>query len=123
MLGTEVKSLRQGQASLDEAFARISGAEVWLRGLHIPPYVYGNLENHDPIRPRKLLLHSHQIDKLTSKVTQKGLTLVPLELYFSKRGFVKVKLALARGKRQGDKRESLRKRDDQREMSRSLRRR
>lgn len=120
--GTEVKSLRQGRGSLEEAYARVTGDEVWLHGFHIPPYSHGNVQNHDPLRPRKLLLHKRQIAKLTPKVIQRGLTLVPMEVYFSARGLVKVQLALARGKAQRDKRQDLKKREHKREIQRALRR-
>lgn len=121
--GTEVKSVREGQASLDEAFARMRGSDLWLLGAHIAPYVHGNVANHDPLRPRKLLLHRHEITKLSAKVAQQGLTLVPLELYFNDRGLAKVTLALVKGKTHGDKRQSMRTRDDRREMDRAMRRR
>lgn len=122
LTGTEVKSLRAGQASLDEAFARITGGEVWLLGLHIALYSHGHGRNHDPLRPRKLLLHRREIARLGPKVTQKGLTLVPLEIYFNQRGLAKVELALARGKAQPDKRQDLKKREHQRDMDQALRR-
>ena len=120
--GTEVKSLRQGRASLEEAYARITGNELWLHGFHIPPYSHGNVQNHDPLRPRKLLLHKRQIARLAPRVFQRGLTLVPLEVYFSARGLVKVELALAQGRAQRDKRQDLKKREHKREMDRALRR-
>lgn len=122
LVGTEVKSLREGRGSLDEAYARIKDGEAWLFGLHIAPYSHGNVQNHDPRRPRKLLLHRRQIAHLEPKITQKGLTLIPLQVYFSKRGLAKVELALARGKAQHDKRQDLRKREHKREMARALRR-
>lgn len=121
--GTEVKSLRAGQASLDEAFARIEGGEAWLVGCHIAPYSHGHTANHDLKRRRKLLLQRREIHKLEMKVTQKGLTLVPLEISFSKRGLAKVLLALARGKSKADKREGLKKAEHQREMARATGRR
>lgn len=117
--GTEVKSLRQGRANLQDAFARVDGSELWLYNLHISPYEAGNRFNHDPLRPRKLLLHRQQIRKLIGQVEQKGLTLVPLEIYFT-RGIAKVSLALVRGKKLHDKREDLRKRDAEREMERGF---
>ncbi|MFH0983571.1 MAG: SsrA-binding protein SmpB [Planctomycetota bacterium] len=122
LCGTEVKSLRAGQGSLDEAFARITSGEVWLLGFHIAPYSHAHTANHEPKRPRKLLLQRREIHKLETKVTQKGLTLVPLEVYFSARGLAKVTLGLARGKSRADKRESLKKTEHQREMDRALRR-
>jgi SsrA-binding protein len=123
LVGTEVKSLRTGQASLDEAYARISGDEVWLHNFHIGPYEHGHTTYHEPMRPRKLLLHRREIRKLTPKVVQRGFTLVPLSVYFNERGLVKVRLALARGKTFADKREDLRAKDHQREMQRAARRR
>jgi SsrA-binding protein len=122
LVGTEVKSLREGRGTLDEAYARIRDGEVWLFGLHIAPYSHGSVHSHDPLRPRKLLLHRRQIAHLRPKITQKGLTLIPLQVYFSKRGLAKVELALARGKAQHDKRQDLRKREHKREMARALRR-
>ncbi len=123
LVGTEVKSLREGQASLDEAFARIKDGQVWLYGLHIAPYSHGNVHNHEPLRPRKLLLHRREINRLGPKLAQKGLTLVPLQVYFSTRGLAKVELAVARGKATHDKREDLKKREHKREIDRALRRR
>ena len=120
--GTEVKSLRNGQGRLDGGFARFRGAELWLYGVTIAPYEQGNQLNHEPLRPRKLLLHRHEINKLISRLQQRGWTLVPLSLYF-KRGFAKVELALARGKTHGDKRQDIKTRDAQREMQRAMARR
>lgn len=121
--GTEVKSLRVGAASLDEAFARINGEEMWLCGFTISPYSHGNLMNHEPTRPRKLLLHKRELRKLLPKVLQRGQTLVPLRVYFNDRGLCKVTMALARGKTHGDRRQDLKKRDQKREMDRAMRRR
>ena len=121
--GTEVKSLRVGAASLDEAFARLTGEEMWLCGFTISPYTHGNVMNHDPTRPRKLLLHKREIRKLLPKVLQRGQTLVPLRVYFNDRGLCKVTMALARGKTHGDRRQDLKKRDQKREMDRAMRRR
>lgn len=115
--GTEVKALRDGRANLQDAFARVSGSEVWLHNLHISPYEPGNRFNHDPLRTRKLLLHRREIRRLIGQVEQKGLTLIPLELYF-RRGMAKVTLALARGKKMHDKRETMKRRDAEREMQR-----
>ena len=117
--GTEVKSLRQGKASIKEAFAVVRKGEVWLEGMHITPYEQGNRWNHVPVRARKLLMHRREIEKLIGATEQKGLTLVPLELYFS-RGRAKVALALGRGKKQHDKRADLKKRIDEREVARAL---
>jgi len=113
--GTEVKALREGKANLHDCFARVDNGEVWLYNLHISPYEQANRFNHDPLRPRKLLMHRHEIRKMIGQVEQKGLTLVPLDLHFT-RGRVKVNLALVRGKQLHDKRETLRARDQQREV-------
>lgn len=115
--GTEVKSLRAGQANLQDAYARLDVGELWLYNLHISPYEAGNRFNHDPLRPRKLLLHRQQLRKLVGHVEQKGLTLVPLDIHFQ-RGIAKVTLALARGKKLHDKRDDLRRRDAEREIER-----
>ncbi|ATA29258.1 tmRNA-binding protein SmpB [Mycobacterium lepraemurium] len=117
--GTEVKSLREGQASLADAFATIDDGEVWLRNLYIPEYQHGSWTNHDPRRNRKLLLHRQQIDRLVGKIRDGNLALMPLSLYFSK-GKVKVELALARGRKAYDKRRDLAQRDAQREVVRQL---
>jgi SsrA-binding protein len=122
LVGTEVKSLRDGQASLADAFATIDDGEVWLRNLHIPEYHHGTWTNHPTRRNRKLLLHRSQIDQLVGRVRDGNLTLVPLSLYFSD-GKVKVELALARGKEARDKRQDLARRDAQREITRELGRR
>ena len=122
LTGTEVKSLRAGRASLADGFALVSDGEVWLHNVHIPEYAMGTWTNHLPRRTRKLLLHRGEIDRLDRKISEQGLTLVPLSLYF-KDGKVKVELALARGKRTYDKRHDLAKRDAAREMDRALRRR
>ena len=120
--GTEVKSLRAGRASLVDGYARIKDGEVWLEGVHIPEYDQGSWTNHEPRRPRKLLLHHAEIAKLIGKTKESGLTLVPLSLYF-KDGKAKVEIALARGKRAYDKRQSLAARDAAREMDRAVGRR
>jgi SsrA-binding protein len=122
LTGTEVKSLRAGRASLTDGFGQISDHEVWLHNVHIPEYTQGTWTNHEPRRTRKLLMHRREIDKLTSQTTERGLTLVPLALYF-KDGKAKVELALARGKRTYDKRHDLAARDAAREVDRALRRR
>ncbi len=122
LTGTEVKSLRAGRASLADGYGLITGGEAWLHGVHIPEYTMGTWTNHEPRRVRKLLLHRKEIDKLARSVAERGLTLVPLSLYFSD-GKAKVELALARGKRSYDKRNELAKRDAQREVERALRRR
>ena len=122
LTGTEVKSLRAGRASLTDGFGQISDHEVWLHNVHIPEYTQGTWTNHEPRRTRKLLMHRREIDKLASATTERGLTLVPLALYF-KDGKAKVELALARGKRSYDKRQDLAARDAAREVDRALRRR
>lgn len=117
--GSEVKSLRGGKAQIAEAYAAVDGGEVWLRGAYIPPYEPASLLNHDPERPRKLLLHKREIERLQAKTQQKGLTLVPLRIYF-KGSRAKLELALARGKEQRDRRRELRDRDQRREIEREL---
>ena len=120
--GSEVKSLREGQASLADSFARIEKGEVWLHNLHIAPYGPAGAEAHDPRRPRKLLLHGHEIQRLVGKVEQAGLTLIPLEIYF-RGGVAKVKLALASGKKLRDRREDIKQREAEREMERARKKR
>jgi SsrA-binding protein len=122
LMGTEVKSLRDGQASLADAFATVDDGEIWLRNVHIPEYHHGSWTNHAPRRNRKLLLHRSQIDTLIGKIRDGNLSLVPLSLYFTD-GKVKVELALARGKQAHDKRQDLAKRDAAREITRELGRR
>lgn len=117
LTGTEVKSIRAGHVNLRGAYARIKGDEVWLEGVHIAEYEQGTYMNHDPLRPRKLLLHRKEIDRLESKVATKGLTLVPLKMYF-KHNHVKIELGLCRGKKLYDKRESIKERESQRELAR-----
>jgi SsrA-binding protein len=122
LLGTEVKSLREGHASLVDAFATVDNGEVWLRNVHIPEYQHGSWTNHEPRRNRKLLLHRAQIDTLIGKTRDGNLALVPLSMYFNE-GKVKVELALGRGKKAYDKRQDLARRDAQREVVRELGRR
>ena len=122
LVGTEVKSLRLGRASLVDAFATVDDGEIFLRNVHIPEYTQGSWTNHEARRTRKLLLHRAEIERLIGKTREGGLTLVPLSMYFSD-GNVKVELALARGKKSHDKRQDLAKRDAQREISRALGRR
>jgi SsrA-binding protein len=119
LAGPEVKSLREGKVSFKDSFARIERGEVWLHSLHISPYDPAGRWNQDPERPRKLLLHAHEIRRLIGKVEEKGLTLIPLELYF-RGGRLKVTLALARGKQLHDKRETLRQRTQEREARRAM---
>ena len=121
LTGTEVKSLRAGRANLREGFVRIDGHEAWLENVHISSYPQGGYVNHEPMRPRKLLLHSREIASLVGKVKQRGYTLIPLRLYFS-RNHAKVEIGLARGKRQYDKRQALAEADAKREMERAVRR-
>lgn len=122
LTGTEVKSLRAGRATLTDGFGQITDSEAWLHGVHIPEYTQGTWTNHEPRRTRKLLLHRREIDRLASSIRERGLTLVPLSLYF-RDGKVKIELGLARGKRTYDKRQDLAKRDAAREVERELRRR
>ncbi|MGH8974918.1 MAG: SsrA-binding protein SmpB, partial [Acidimicrobiia bacterium] len=118
LVGSEVKSIRDGRANLADAYARIEGGEVWLHGMHVSPYPFAR-QQHDPTRRRKLLLHRGEIDRLMGKLNESGLTLVPLKVYF-KDGLAKVELGLARGKRQWDKRQALAERDAKREAERAL---
>ncbi|RBM21455.1 SsrA-binding protein SmpB [Streptomyces sp. PT12] len=119
LTGTEVKSLRQGRASLVDGFAQLDGGEAWLHNVHIPEYAQGTWTNHSARRKRKLLLHREELDKLIGKTQESGLTLVPLALYF-KEGRAKVEIALARGKREFDKRQTLREKQDRREAERAM---
>ncbi len=119
LTGTEVKSLREGSSSLEDAYAKIDGGEVWLIGSDIPEYSMGNRLNHKPKRPRKLLLHRREIDKFAGKASQRGFTLVPLRMYF-KDGRAKVELAVARGKHSHDKRQDLKKAEADREIRRAM---
>ncbi len=119
--GTEVKALRDGGAQLKDGYATIDAGEVWLHNVHIPPYKPAARENHEPERPRKLLLHRYQIERLVGRVKERGLTLVPTRLYFSDDGRAKVEIALAQGKDRFDKREAIKERETKREMQRALR--
>ncbi|HTA54240.1 MAG TPA: SsrA-binding protein SmpB [Candidatus Acidoferrales bacterium] len=121
LTGTEVKGVRSGGASLTEAYARFRDGEAWLMGMHIPPYRQGSFSNAEPTRPRKLLLHKEEIVRLQSRVAEKGLTIVPLRLYFT-RGMAKVQLGLVRGKKLWDKRAAVAKRDVEREIAAHVRR-
>jgi len=122
LTGTEVKSLRQGRASLVDGYATVDNGEVWLHGVHIPEYTQGTWTNHEPRRKRKLLLHGQEISKLMSKTRETGVTLIPISLYF-KDGYAKVELALARGKKAYDKRATMAERDAKREVDRAVGRR
>lgn len=118
--GTEVKALRAGGINLKDSYADIARGEIWLVGVHISPYEQGNIYNHEPERRRKLLMHKQEIVRLAAQVAEKGLTLVPLSVYF-KRGRVKVEIGLCRGKKTHDKREAIRERDVKREMAQAIR--
>ena len=122
LVGSEVKSLRNRDASINEAFARPRNGEIWLLGMNIKPYAQANIRNHEPLRPRKLLLHRREIARITGKVAERGHTVVPLALYW-KHGIAKVLLALARGKREFDKRETIKRREAEREIRRERGRR
>ncbi|MGN1204408.1 MAG: SsrA-binding protein SmpB [Lachnospiraceae bacterium] len=117
--GTEVKSLRLGKCSVKEAFVRIENNEVWVYGMHISPYEKGNLFNRDPLRPKKLLMHKDEIRKLTGKISEKGFTIVPLQVYF-KDGRAKIEIGLARGKKLYDKRQDIAKKDQRREAEKEF---
>jgi len=121
--GTEVKSLRGGQGSIAESYAEIHGGEAWLVNANIPEFSHGNRFNHEPKRPRKLLLHEREVEKMVGAVERKGMTLVPLSVYFNGRGRAKVELALARGKQTHDKRQSIKERDWKRDKARLMRER
>lgn len=123
LMGSEVKSLRNRDVSIAEAFARPRGEELYIYGMNIKPYAQASVFNHDPLRPRKLLLHRKEIARLIGRVAERGFTLVPLALYWSKRGIAKMTLAVARGKKTYDKRDSIRKREAERDISRQMRRR
>lgn len=118
--GTEVKSLREGRVNLRDSYASVDHGQVVLHHCHISPYSHGNIMNHDPLRPRKLLLHRREISKLLGKTQQKGLTLIPLRIYFSSRGQAKVEIALAKGKKQYDRREAIKAREAGREVERAM---
>ena len=122
LLGTEVKSLREGKANLKDSYAIVKNNELFLLNCHISPYSHGNILNHDPLRTRKLLLHRKEINKLYGHITQKGFTLVPLKIYF-KNGKAKVEIGLAKGKRQYEKRDAVKEKEAKREIERHLKRR
>jgi SsrA-binding protein len=121
LTGTEVKSLREGKAQIKDGYASVRDGEVWLHNVHIPPYAPASRTNHEPERPRKLLMHRREIERLIGKTREKGLTLVPTRLYL-RDGRVKVEIALAKGKDVGDKRQSIKEREMKREMERAIRR-
>ena len=120
LTGTEVKSLREGKAQIKDGYASVRDGEVWLHNVHIPPYAPASRANHEPERPRKLLMHRREIERLIGKTREKGLTLVPTRLYL-RNGRVKVEIALAKGKDVGDKRQSIKEREMKREMERAIR--
>lgn len=123
LTGSEVKSLRSGKASLEESYAHLRQGELYLVGCNISPYPMAGYAQHEPTRDRKLLLHRRELHKWEKRVTQRGLTIVPVEIYFNERGLAKVRVALARGKTGSDKRETIKKRDERRDIERELRRR
>ena len=121
LTGTEVKSLRFGEGSIVESYAEVKNGEVWLINSNVPEFSHGNRHNHEPKRPRKLLLHRREVDKMQGAVERKGMTLVPLMIYFNSRGRVKVELALAKGKNAADKRATIKERDWKRDAARIMR--
>ncbi|MBL0334587.1 MAG: SsrA-binding protein SmpB [Chitinophagaceae bacterium] len=118
LLGTEVKSLREGKASFNDSYCQIHQGEVWLKSLHIAQYTHGTVNNHDPLRDRKLLLEKREIRKIEGKLKEKGFTLIPLKIWFTEKGLAKIEIGLARGKKLHDKRDSIRQKDQDREMKR-----
>jgi SsrA-binding protein len=118
LLGTEVKSLREGKASFNDSFCVAQDGEVWIKSLHIAPYTHGTHSNHEPLRDRKLLLTKKEISRIASALKEKGYTLVPLRIFFSDKGLVKIEIGLGRGKKQYDKRDSIKKREAEREIKR-----
>jgi SsrA-binding protein len=120
LLGTEVKSLRAGRASFNDSFCVIHNGEIWIRSLHIAEYSHGTVNNHDPVRERKLLLQKREIKKIESKLKEKGYTIVPLRIYFNDKNLLKIEIGLAKGKKLHDKRETLRQKDAEREMKRFI---
>src|SRR5688572_15936115 len=120
LLGTEVKSLRQGKASFNDSYCLVHKGEIWLKSLHIAGYSHGTVNNHDPLRDRKLLLQKREIKKIEGKLKEKGYTLVPLRIFFNEKNLAKVEIGLAKGKKLHDKRESIKQKDVEREMKRYL---
>ncbi len=118
LLGTEVKSLRAGRASFNDSYCLLHKGEVWLKSLHIAEYTHGTVNNHDPLRDRKLLLEKREIKKIEARLKEKGYTLVPLRIYFTEKRFAKIEIGLAKGKKLHDKRESIKQKDVEREMRR-----
>ncbi|QDU95472.1 SsrA-binding protein SmpB [Lignipirellula cremea] len=123
LVGSEVKSLREGKVSLEEAFGRVRGGEAWLMGCEIPEYRQASVWNHEPKRPRKLLMHSSEVRKFANRAHEQGLTLTPLEMYFNERGVAKVVMALCRGRKLHDKREVIKKADVKRDLDRAMKQR
>lgn len=120
LLGTEVKSLRAGRASFNDSYCVVHKGEVWIRSLHIAEYSHGTVNNHDPVRERKLLLEKREIKKIEAKLKEKGYTLIPLRIYFNEKNLAKAEIGLGKGKKLHDKRETLRQKDAEREMKRHL---
>ena len=120
LLGTEVKSIRTGKVSFNDSYCLIHKGEIWIKSLHIAEYSHGNLNNHDPVRDRKLLLQKREISKIESKLKEKGYTLIPLRMFINEKNLVKIEIGLARGKKLHDKRESIKQKDVEREMKRFL---
>lgn len=120
LLGTEVKSMREGKVSFNDSYCIIHKGEVWLKSLHIAEYSHGTVNNHEPLRDRKLLLQKREIKKIEAKLNEKGYTLVPLRIFFNEKNLAKIELGLAKGKKMHDKRDSIKKRDTEREMKRYL---
>jgi SsrA-binding protein len=120
LTGTEVKSLRNGRASFNDSYCFFNKGELWIRSLHIAEYSHGTVNNHDPVRERKLLLKKKELNKMETKIKEKGYTIVPLRIFFNERGFVKMEIGLGKGKKHYDKRETIKERDTQREMKRYI---
>ncbi len=120
LLGTEVKSIRDGRATFNDSYCLVHHGEIWLKSLHIAQYSHGNVNNHDPLRDRKLLLEKREIRKIEAKLKEKGYTLVPLRIYFNEKNLAKIEIGLARGKKLHDKRDSIRQKDAERDMKRYL---
>jgi SsrA-binding protein len=120
LLGTEIKSMRTGKVSFNDSYCLIDDGEVWLKSLNIAQYSHGNMNNHDPVRDRKLLLHKKEITKIVAKLKEKGYTLVPLRIFMNSKNLAKIEIGLAKGKKLHDKRESIKQKDVEREMKRYL---
>jgi SsrA-binding protein len=120
LTGTEVKSLRDGRASFNDSYCYFNKGELWIKSLHIAEYSHGTVNNHDPVRERKLLLRKRELLKMEAKIKEKGYSIVPLRIFFSEKGFVKMEIGLGKGKKHYDKRESIKQRDTEREMKRYL---